>query len=152
MTERANYQRAYYVANKERLNAQTKAYYKNNKPYLAEKMRLWRAKNKDRLRANREANKEAIAAKAKAYRQKYKDRRLQVERRRRGMPEPTRPCPKQCESCGRVPVKMGLHLDHCHVTGKFRGWLCGNCNSAIGKLGDNIDGVYRAVAYLLTNG
>jgi hypothetical protein len=39
-------------------------------------------------------------------------------------------------------------LDHCHVTGKFRGWLCRECNVGIGKLGDDIAGVRRAIAYL----
>lgn len=27
-----------------------------------------------------------------------------------------------------------LHMDHCHKTGKFRGWLCGNCNRLLGKI------------------
>lgn len=41
-----------------------------------------------------------------------------------------------------------MSLDHCHHTGLFRGWLCGKCNTAIGKLGDTLEGVKRAVAYL----
>jgi hypothetical protein len=41
-----------------------------------------------------------------------------------------------------------MHLDHDHVTGKFRGWLCGACNRGIGMLGDNLAGVMRAAAYL----
>ena len=39
-------------------------------------------------------------------------------------------------------------MDHCHKTEKFRGWLCKNCNMAIGKLGDDLDGVMNAVNYL----
>ncbi len=30
-----------------------------------------------------------------------------------------------------------LVLDHCHVTGKFRGWLCGACNRAAGLLAES---------------
>ncbi|MEU8956887.1 endonuclease VII domain-containing protein [Streptomyces sp. NPDC048518] len=41
-----------------------------------------------------------------------------------------------------------IHVDHCHETGKVRGVLCFNCNSAIGKLGDDPDTVRRAAAYL----
>lgn len=41
-----------------------------------------------------------------------------------------------------------VHVDHCHKTGRVRGVLCFNCNSAIGKLGDDPDVVRRAVAYL----
>lgn len=58
---------------------------------------------------------------------------------------PTRPKPKQCECCGK---EKELHLDHDHESGKFRGWLCTNCNTALGKLGDNIEGLLRAIHYL----
>jgi hypothetical protein len=40
------------------------------------------------------------------------------------------------------------HLDHNHSTGKPRGLLCGNCNVAIGMLGDDIELLRSAVAYL----
>ncbi|GGU95119.1 hypothetical protein GCM10010260_33080 [Streptomyces filipinensis] len=44
-----------------------------------------------------------------------------------------------------------MHVDHCHKTGRVRGVLCFNCNSAIGKLGDNPGPVCRAAAYLEGN-
>jgi hypothetical protein len=47
-----------------------------------------------------------------------------------------------CHSSGRVV------LDHDHETGAFRGWLCRECNQGLGKLGDNIEGLRRALAYL----
>ncbi|MEF9902774.1 endonuclease VII domain-containing protein [Streptomyces sp. P9-A2] len=50
-----------------------------------------------------------------------------------------------CVICLRAPA---VHVDHCHRTGKVRGVLCFNCNSAIGKLGDDPDAVRRAAAYL----
>jgi hypothetical protein len=72
--------------------------------------------------------------------------------RRRGLPAPTRPMPSVCECCGRYPNGKGtLHLDHDHVSNKFRGWLCSSCNTAIGKLGDTVVGVSRAVTYLTAN-
>jgi len=43
---------------------------------------------------------------------------------------------------------FAVHVDHCHQTGRVRGVLCFNCNSAIGKLGDDPDAVRRAAAYL----
>lgn len=61
---------------------------------------------------------------------------------------PTRPEPVLCECCGRPQKRGGLCLDHCHVTGVFRGWLCVSCNLGIGQLGDNLDGLERALAYL----
>jgi hypothetical protein len=71
-----------------------------------------------------------------------------------GLPIPTRPEPRNCECCGASPKAEhhGLHLDHDHQTGAFRGWLCGRCNSAIGLLGDTIEGVDRAIVYLRSHG
>jgi hypothetical protein len=42
-------------------------------------------------------------------------------------------------------------LDHNHDTGKFRGWLCARCNSALGWLRDDIENVRRALKYLEEN-
>lgn len=39
-------------------------------------------------------------------------------------------------------------LDHCHRTGAVRGILCRKCNTALGQLGDSIESVERALAYL----
>nr|WP_120724971.1 endonuclease VII domain-containing protein [Streptomyces hundungensis] len=50
-----------------------------------------------------------------------------------------------CVTCLSAPA---VHVDHCHQTGRVRGVLCFNCNSAIGKLGDDPDTVRRAAAYL----
>ncbi|WP_340382021.1 endonuclease VII domain-containing protein [Streptomyces sp. SS7] len=50
-----------------------------------------------------------------------------------------------CVICLKAPA---IHVDHCHQTGRVRGVLCFNCNSAIGKLGDDPDAVRRAAAYL----
>lgn len=41
-----------------------------------------------------------------------------------------------------------LCLDHCHVTNKVRGLLCHDCNTAIGKMKDNIDRLQSAINYL----
>lgn len=40
------------------------------------------------------------------------------------------------------------HIDHCHTTGQVRGILCFGCNTSLGKLGDSIDNLKRAIAYL----
>ena len=56
------------------------------------------------------------------------------------------PRPKVCQCCGEIPRKWCL--DHDHKTDKFRGWLCDKCNTGIGKLGDDLKGLKRAVKYL----
>jgi hypothetical protein len=56
----------------------------------------------------------------------------------------------RCACCGSVANASGkrLFVDHDHVTGAVRGVLCHKCNAGIGSLGDNIEGVRRALAYL----
>jgi hypothetical protein len=56
-----------------------------------------------------------------------------ADRRARGIPDPTRPCPDKCENQG-CEVSAKLVPDHNHETGKFRGWICGSCNRAAGLL------------------
>ncbi|MEV0276057.1 endonuclease VII domain-containing protein [Streptomyces sp. NPDC050610] len=53
-----------------------------------------------------------------------------------------------CVICLNAPA---VHVDHCHQTGRVRGVLCFNCNSAIGKLGDDPGTLRRAIAYLEGN-
>ena len=51
-----------------------------------------------------------------------------------------------CHCCGKK--SDSLHFDHDHKTKKYRGWLCRHCNQGIGKLGDDLKGVKKALAYL----
>ena len=64
----------------------------------------------------------------------------------------TPPKPKVCDCCGKNPqdkkYPKPIVLDHDHKTMLFRGWLCDDCNLGIGKLGDNIEGVMKAINYL----
>jgi hypothetical protein len=66
-----------------------------------------------------------------------------------GLPEATRPEPARCELCGGLPGKKVLAIDHDHVTGRFRGWLCVACNVGLGALGDSLEGLALARRYLL---
>ena len=50
-----------------------------------------------------------------------------------------------CAICGEL---QPLCVDHCHVTGDFRGLLCSCCNRGIGLLQDDIYIVNNALNYL----
>lgn len=55
---------------------------------------------------------------------------------------------EQCEICG----SMGkICFDHNHQTGKFRGWLCTQCNSSLGFARDNCEILQNMVEYLRKN-
>jgi len=55
------------------------------------------------------------------------------------------PKPDHCDCCGTKKILQG---DHIHGTTIFRGWVCRNCNTGIGSLGDTLEGVLRAAVYL----
>jgi hypothetical protein len=59
----------------------------------------------------------------------------------------TRPRPDLCENCGTVG-KRGVVFDHDHSTGEFRGWLCDNCNRALGLLNDDMERILGLALYL----
>ena len=56
------------------------------------------------------------------------------------------PPPGLCPICERYTVRFVL--DHNHYSGEFRGFICNDCNSALGKLFDDPDMLRRAVRYL----
>jgi hypothetical protein len=51
-------------------------------------------------------------------------------------------CSKECAS-GRK-----LSADHCHTTGVFRGLLCTQCNTGLGKFKDDLTLMEKAMNYL----
>lgn len=52
---------------------------------------------------------------------------------------------ESCEICGKVAK---LVIDHDHTTGKVRGMLCTNCNTTLGKAGDDLESIIKFVSYL----
>ena len=73
----------------------------------------------------------------------------QQSRLRRQILKTAPPKPEICDLCGKKPAhNKKIVLDHCHETNTFRGWLCDPCNVGLGNLGDNLEGLTKAVEYL----
>jgi len=53
-----------------------------------------------------------------------------------------------CAVCGSN-TNRSLAVDHNHETGKVRGLLCGNCNTALGLLRENIQIIEKLKGYLV---
>lgn len=59
-----------------------------------------------------------------------------------------------CGICGRpLPYKkqergFSANIDHCHVTGKVRGILCGKCNRGLGLLKDSCEIITKAIEWV----
>lgn len=66
----------------------------------------------------------------------------EIERSQKGM----------CAICGKTPNddkrKSALVVDHDHRNGSVRGLLCRHCNIGIGKLGDTVQAIEKALVYL----
>lgn len=50
-----------------------------------------------------------------------------------------------CSICGTATQ---LVVDHCHTTGKIRGFICSPCNSVLGYARDNTNTLHNAIKYL----
>lgn len=55
----------------------------------------------------------------------------------------------KCPICDKDFVdRWTTVIDHCHITGRFRGVLCRRCNAGLGLLGDTLERVLKAAEYL----
>lgn len=58
-----------------------------------------------------------------------------------------------CAICSqRHQTRPRLDVDHDHTTGKFRGLLCGGCNSGIGYFRESVSRLQAAIQYLERHG
>lgn len=57
----------------------------------------------------------------------------------------------RCDICGVDEFKLTkrLHMEHCHKTGKFRGWVCNRCNHVLGLIGDSSELANKISKYLI---
>jgi hypothetical protein len=111
----------------------TKLWTKKKQARVKRTARRWKERHPDRVKAN-----------AKAGQLRRHQRRIESMG--------ARPAPTECEICGGVSERRVLMLDHCHKTGKFRGWLCLKCNSGLGMFRDSQMLLLKAFAYLADNG
>ena len=109
----------------------------------------WTRKNPEKRRAI--AARDRAAHRERIFRHNHEDpRRSRRWRRQNAEKQLGRPCPSVCEipGCGNTGA---IHFDHDHATGKARGWLCFNCNAALGHVKDR-QHILRALAdYLERN-
>jgi hypothetical protein len=131
----------------------TRVWRSENKEHIEEITRDWRARNKpqivERNKEYYEFNKERLLnwSRKHAFLKKYGltlEQHAEMVKQQSG----------KCLICDTQPnpmlgnKKKGLHVDHCHETGKIRGLLCHNCNCAIGLLNDDAGNVRRLLEYI----
>jgi hypothetical protein len=116
----------YYASNRDEVKAKHRAYYLAHKDEARESNRRRRANNRQEVN------------------QKELERRERIFAEKAG-----RPRASVCEVCGAGDVK--IVYDHDHSTGDFRGWICFNCNTALGHARDNIEVLKKLINYLETS-
>ena len=136
-------------------------YREKHREKLREYQRRYRAEHPEAMKAAQkrsfEKHREAQKARQARYRAEHPELVINAKRKsqRRHWGAPSRPEPKGCEICARPEgrttkdgLQHGLSLDHDHQTGAFRGWLCRQCNLAIGNMMDNPALLRSAADYL----
>jgi len=141
-------------ANKDRLRAKRAAWVLKNPNYDKDRKASPEYKEKAKLRSAlyRAANVEKLKNDRAAYRDRPEiTARKALDRHRGNCPiePPNRPRPINCDICdGTSNNGSRLHFDHCHSTGKFRGWLCNKCNMALGLVKDDPEILLAMTKYL----
>lgn len=142
---RKEYRKKRYSEHKEEISAKTKAYQKANKEKIAKRKQEYREKNKEKLQAESrrrwasqsdDDRKRAIATRYGLTLDEYKSLFEKSG------------C--ACSICGSKTSKSSLDfcVDHCHTTGKVRGFLCHPCNKGLGAFYDNPIFLANAIKYL----
>jgi len=141
---------AHRAENREKIRLRDAAYRAANREAINERRKVWLTKpeNLEKKRAWSRKWARAFPDKNNRWRVANPDKMREVGRKSRGLPKPTRPESHACECCQQPFEGKRICLDHCHISGAFRGWLCNACNLGIGKMGDSIEGLMNAVRYL----
>lgn len=127
------------------------SYYQRNGAKIKERMR-------DLYHESPERKAERIAYQKEYHRTHVRERRNVMFRHKFGdsfdMDEYERLLEKQkgvCAICGKNRNngrQSILCVDHDHATGEVRGLLCQFCNRGLGFLGDDLEGLKKAIRYL----
>lgn len=132
------YQRARYAADPDKAKAYQRAW--KNRKYAEDPAYRDRvlARNKDRVRARTVEYK--LLTRLKRYNLSFHDYAVMYAKQY-GL------C-RICEQPFKNLFDRTLNIDHDHNTNQVRGLLCSDCNTSLGKFGDNLEGVMRVVRYL----
>jgi len=132
------------MIDKEKRKASQARFHELHPGKRAEWTRKWRERSPEAIAAWRSANAEKIAQ--SEQKRRLKQYGLDMEQFSALADLQGR----RCAICDRPEAEMtrGFHVDHDHETGRVRGLLCLQCNSAIGLLQEDPSLFARAVAYL----
>ncbi len=119
-----------YLKNRDRIKKQVHESYKRNKEKALIRAKIYRTVNRDKVIAQKRFALTGVTA--KQYNEAFVKQK------------------GKCAICGKhsSEFRMRLAADHCHKSKKFRGLLCGYCNTALGLFKDDATLIRRGIEYL----
>ncbi len=136
--------RAWREANREKVKIQEKDSKQRQRLKDPEKFQATRTRRqRERRRLLQETNPEILRERQRRFlTRKSPEWHAQRTANRRALREAKksasasgRPRPDKCDICGGNRIR--IVFDHCHDTGKFRGWICSPCNVVLGLMNDD---------------
>lgn len=133
------------MTNKLKKSLAKKQWVENNKEYVKEYAKAYREKNREELNKKKRDNSDYYRNLnlKRNYNISLDDYNSMLEGQN-----------GRCLGCNIFHTDSArgrFHVDHCHTTGKIRGLLCHNCNTALGLVKDNVDTLSMLISYLKTN-
>lgn len=109
-------------------------YKKENESYYSKNQETIKPRNKQNSRRYRKENPDRVLNSNRMY--LYKEYGLTIEQVNQKLINQNH----KCIICGNDELEKKLHLDHDHITGQIRDFLCHRCNALIlGGSGESID-------------
>jgi|ERR1700677_1814308 hypothetical protein len=142
------YNRAYYAENTDKIAENNHRWYESHKEEIADKQRvkladpIEREKHNERNRLSRHARREEYNLGVRC-----RNKRITKQDYHEMLESQGGVC-----ACCLKPFEEGSkpYIDHDHDTEEVRGLIHVGCNSGLGLLGDDIEGLQRALNYLIS--
>lgn len=162
--EKASYDHKRYIEKKESILLKKKNYRDSHKDEIKEYSKVYYDKNGEKLKdyqknlrfAQTEDHRESERSRLHNYWVDNKEHVRSIKRAylygisKEEYEELKTSQHESCKICNThfSDTPRGLLVDHDHITGKVRGLLCHNCNTALGLFKDSINSLEGAINYL----
>ena len=154
LAARAAKSRAYYAEHKAAISWQSNAWNRTHREAGRERSRRWPKEHPERARELRNiwtaTNRERSRVIQKSWYEKhpgYNTRKSIEHYVHKQEKLAGRKRPKRCDVC-RKHGRRKICFDRCHKDNHFRGWICDNCNTALGHVHDSAVILRRLADYL----
>ena len=136
----------WHTDNPEQAILKSRRYRERNPQQRAASTKKWRDSHPEVVRATSKEWLDSNPDKRAAYAARQRVNAVLRQEKRIG-----RSKPESCEACGdrEISTDKGSRIvfDHHHATGQARGWICHNCNIALGHANDSVGRLLLLVGY-----